>query len=35
MLLGAAALGIALPGLMPMPGGSAHTGMVSKNANCR
>jgi hypothetical protein len=26
MLLGAAALGIALPGLMPMPGGSAHAG---------
>src|ERR1700686_4796196 len=27
MLLGAAALCIALPGLMPMPGGSAHAGI--------
>src|ERR1700686_700723 len=27
MLLGAAGLCIALPGLMPMPGGSAHAGI--------
>ena len=35
MLLRAAALCIALPGLVALLGGSAHAGVTSKNVNCR